>query len=57
MFFYIICFNAYNQPNVISDLNNNFVGSLLEFPFLEARWEDWEVGEAALIHRSSSEAA
>lgn len=42
---------------MISDLNNNFVGSLLEFPFLEARWEDWEVGEAALIHRSSSEAA
>lgn len=37
LIFYIICFNIYNQLNMISDPNNKFVNSLLEFQLLEVR--------------------
>lgn len=35
LIFYVICFNIYNQLNMISDPNNKFVNSLLEFQLLE----------------------
>ena len=37
--FYIICFNAYDQLNMLSDLNNKFVNGLLEIHLLEVLWK------------------
>lgn len=38
-FFYVICFSASNQLDMISELNIKFVSSLQEFGLLEVRWE------------------